>query len=137
MLGVVRNYEPSDFERVKQIHEATSLDYRFPDLNSALFIVKKVLVVDGIVRQCVGAYVQIEAYLFSDPSEWGTPEEKLEGIKALNDEGMREAWLAGVDCCVIWLPPGMERFGQRLVEDLHFSQDRPGWVTYSRSTEAK
>jgi hypothetical protein len=134
LRGIVRNYEPSDLERVKEIHAASGIDYRFPDLSSPLFIVKKVLVVDGIVRQCGALYVQCEAYLFSDSSEWGTPEEKLEGIKAIDAAGIYDAWLAGVNDVVLWLPPNMARFGERLVDDLGFERDREGWYTYSKPT---
>jgi hypothetical protein len=131
--GIVRDYQPSDFERVREIHEAKQIDYKFPDLNSPLFLVTKVLEVDGIVRQCGGLYLQVEAYLWSDDSEWGTPQEKLEGIQALDREAMHEAWFRGIDCCVLWLPPGMARFGDRLVEDLGFNRDRSDWISYSKT----
>ena len=132
MRGTVRDYVPSDFERVKEIHEATGIDYEFPDLDSPLFLVTKVLVVDGVVRQCGGLYLQVECYLWADASEWGTPEEKLEGIQALDDAAMGDAWLRGIDQAVLWLPPGMARFGNRLTENLGFTRDRDGWVSYSK-----
>ena len=132
MRGIVRDYQAADFARVKEIHEATAIDYSFPDLSSPLFLVTKVLEVDGIVRQCGGLYLQCETYLWSDPSEWGTPEEKLEGIRELGESGFHEAWLKGISCAVLWLPPNMERFGERLVEDLGWTRDRANWVSYSR-----
>lgn len=134
MRGIVRDYQPSDFARVKEIHEATGIDYELPNLDSPLFLVTKVLEVDGVVRQCGGLYLQCEVYLWADSTDWADPTEKLEGIQALNDAGMRDAWLRGIEQAVLWLPPGMERFGDRLIEDLGFTKDRDGWHTYSRAT---
>jgi len=136
MRGIVRDYQPSDFERVREIHAATSIDYKFPDLNSPLFLVTKILEVDGVVRQCGGLYLQCETYLWSDPTDWATPAEKLEGIQALSEQGFHEAWLRGISCAVLWLPPNMARFGERLVQDLGWSRDRD-WVTYSRQLGPK
>jgi hypothetical protein len=134
MPGFVRNYEPSDFERVKEIHEASRIDYKLPDFSSALFLVTKVWVVDGIVRLFGACYLQAELYLIADHSEWAEPEEKLAAIQELDKAGMLELWLKGIDHAVLWLPPDMARFGERLVEDLHFSKDRDGWVSYSKTT---
>jgi hypothetical protein len=130
---VLRDYEPNDFAAVKAIHDASQLDYEFPDLSSPLFLVTKILEHDGVVRACVGGYLQIEAYLWLDSSEWASPEEKLAAIKELEAAGMHEAWLKGINDAVLWLPPGMERFGQRLVDDLGFTKDRE-WLTYSKKT---
>jgi hypothetical protein len=130
--AVVRDYRVSDYERVKEIHESTQIDYQFPDIASPLFLVKKVLEVDGIVRMCIGCYVQAEAYLWADQSDWADPEQKLAAIQALDGAGVRELYLKGIDQAVLWLPPGMERFGERLVDDLGFTKDRDGWVSYSK-----
>lgn len=133
MGAVIRNYEPRDFERVRAIHEASGIDYKFPDLSSPLFLVTKVLELDGEVRACAAGYIQLEAYLFIDHSDWATPAEKLDAIRALDWAAMQEAWIRGIDCCALWLPPGMERFGDRLVE-LGWNKDRAGWMTFSKQT---
>ena len=127
----IRDFTLADLEAVKRIHEATGLDYRFPDLPSPLFLVKRVLECDGIIRACVGGYLQIEAYLWLDNSAWTDPAEKLEAIRALNEDAGHEAWLKGVDCACLWLPPEMKNFGKRL-EQLGFKKDRDGWQTYSK-----
>jgi hypothetical protein len=133
--AVVRDYQPSDFERVKELHEASGIDYQLPDLSSPLFLVTKVVELDGIVRAAGGLYLQCETYLWLDYSDWASPEAKLESIKLLDRAGMQEAWLRGIDCACLWLPPGMDRFGERLVEDLGFIRDRDGWVSYSKRTK--
>src|ERR1700675_2936345 len=132
---VVRDYKESDFEVVKKIHESTQIDYKFPDIHSDLFLVRKVLELDGKVVMAAGMYIQAEVYLWSSKEDWGDPEQKLAAIRALDKEVMKATWLKGVDCAVLWLPPGMERFGERLVEDLGFTKDRDNWVSYSKSTE--
>lgn len=129
----IRDFCLNDLEDVKRIHEQSGIDYSFPDLASPLFIVTKVAEVDGQVRACGGLYLQVESYLWLDKN-WGDPGERLETIRALCDETMNAAWLKGIDCAVLWLPPGMERFGERL-NDLGFQKDRDGWVTYSRKTK--
>jgi len=133
--AIVRDFQLSDLERVKELHEASQLDYQLPDLSSPLFLVTKVVELNGVVRACGGLYLQVEAYLWLDRTDWGTPEAKLQAIKLLDSEAMHAAWLKGIDCCCLWLPPGMDRFGERLIEDLGFTKDRAGWTTYSKQTQ--
>lgn len=132
MAVIVRDYRAADLERVKKIHEDSGLDYRLPDLSSPLFLITKVVEYDGVVRACGGIYLQGETYLWIDRTDWASPEEKLDWIKTLDKVGMQEAWLRGLDCACLWLPPGMDRFGQRLIDDLGFKKDRSGWISYSK-----
>ena len=133
----IRDYTPADFESVKAIHAATEIDYKFPDINAPLFLVKKVVEHDGVVRVAAGMYLQAETYLWLDQTDWASPQDKLDAIKELDKEVMHDTWLQGVDCACLWLPPGMERFGERLTEDLGFTRDRDGWVSYSKPTGDK
>jgi hypothetical protein len=128
----LRDYSPSDFEAVKAIHDKTQIDYSFPDLNSPLFLVTKVIEDErGIIRACGGAYLQAEVYLWLDPGDWADPSDKLTAIHALDGAVLHDTYLRGINCAVLWLPPGMERFGERL-EQMGFSKDRDGWVSYSK-----
>jgi hypothetical protein len=131
-VGTVRDYRASDFEQIKAIHEQTSIDYRFPDINSKLFVVTKVYDVGGVIRAAGGLYVQLETYLWLDQTDWASPQEKLDVVEALQLEGFRDPRIAGVKCAVLWLPPGMERFGERLEQDLGWTRDRDGWISFSR-----
>lgn len=132
----LRNYEPSDFEAVKAIHEKTDIDYEFPNINAPLFLVTKVIEDDlGVVRACGGAYLQAEVYLWLDPGEWADASDKLTVVHALDGAVCNDLFFRGIDCAVLWLPPGMERFGDRLV-DMGFSRDRDGWVSYSKRLNA-
>ena len=128
----LRNYEPADFAAVKAIHEKTNIDYAFPDIDSPLFLVTKVIEDDsGVVRACGGAYIQAEVYLWLDPSDWADPSDKLCAVSALDGAVLRDTYLRGINCAVLWLPPGMARFGERLVQ-IGFERDRDGWVSYSK-----
>lgn len=133
MGAILRDYRPEDFDAIKRLHEASGLDYRLPNLSSPLFIVTKVWVVDDVVRLFGACYIQAELYLVSDQSGWATPQEKFAAIHELEQAGTHELWLRGIDCCCLWLPPELERFGKRL-EQLGFSKDRDGWRTYSKQT---
>jgi hypothetical protein len=133
--AILRDYKPEDYEAVRAIHSASQIDYKFPDLSTPLFVVTKVVESGGVVRACGGCYLQAELYLWLDKTDWATPTEKLEAIKSLDAAAMHDLWLKGVDCAVLWLPPGMERFGERLVSDLGFERDRSGWFSFSKKTK--
>ena len=133
---IIRDYKPSDLEAVKRIHERTGIDYTFPDINSPLFLVTKVIEDDsGVIRACGGAYIQVELYLWLDPSDWADAADKLAVIHALDGSVLHDCYLRGIDCAVLWLPPGMERFGERLT-DMGFTKDRAGWCSYSKRLDA-
>ncbi len=128
----IRDFTPADTNEVKLIHESSGLDYRFPDIQSPLHLVKKVLSIDGKVRVCVSGYLTCEAYLWIDPSDWADPEQKLIAIQELERAAMDDAREKGLEEVILFLPPEMERFGRRLVEDLGFSKDRSSWSSYSK-----
>lgn len=139
MNQTVRPYETKDFDAVKAIHESTGINYIFPDLSQPLFLVTKVLEVEGVVRAALGAYIQVELYLWLDKSDWATPQEKLDAIKILEKEVMQECWFQGVQCAVLYLPPGMDRFGERLVAKadeggFEWEKPRDGWLAFSKKT---
>ena len=138
--AIIRDYHTDDFEEIKALHEATQIDYEFPNVNSALFLVKKVMEVNGVIRMAVGAYIQVEYYLWMDQTEWASPEEKLAAIKQIDKAVTEEVWLKGVDEAVLYLPPGMERFGDRISDPnngMGFSKARDGWIHYNKRTGEK
>lgn len=134
--AIVRDYRPSDFDAVKAIHEASQIDYQMPDLESSLWLVKKVIEVEGVIRAAAGMYIQTETYLWLDKTNWADAEQKYAAIKVLDKKVMSETWMKGVDCAVLWIPPGMQSFGKRL-EELGFTRDRDGWVSYSKPTKTE
>ncbi len=131
--AVIRDWEPSDLQEIERIHENSGIPYQLPNIQSPLFLVKKVLEVEGRVRMCVGGYITCEAYLWIDNTDaWADPEQKLVAIKELERVATEEARAKGLEEVILWLPPEMDRFGRRLVEDLGFSPDRNSWKSYSK-----
>ena len=133
----IRDYRPTDLPAIKAIHAATSIDYTFPDINKPIWLVKRVVEHNGKVVAACGLYMQVEAYLWLDPSAWADPETKLAVIEVMDHQVMHEAYLKGIDDAVLYLPPGMERFGERLTKTLGFTKARDGWIVYSKNTENK
>lgn len=134
MSAVVRDYRPADLEQVRAIHADSEIDYRFPDLDSALFVVRKVVELDGKVIAAGFLRVEAEAYLLLDKSDWGNALEKFAAIEAVQTEALVEAWVKGLDNCVCWVPKEVNSsFAKRLIQ-LGWTQDREGWVSWSRPT---
>jgi hypothetical protein len=132
----LRDYLPSDFEAVKAIHDKTQIDYSFPNINASLWLVTKVVEDDsGTVRACGGAYIQAEVYLWMDSGDWADSADKLTCISALDGAVLHDVYLRGVDEAVLYLPPGMERFGERLAE-MGWKPNRDGWVCYHKRLNA-
>lgn len=131
---LIRDYEPRDFARIKEIHEASGLDYQLPDLSSPLFIVRKVIELDGKIIAAGFLRIETEAYLLLAKN--GTDaQEKFSAIQAVQSSALEEAWLKGLDNCVCWVPKEVNsHFAKRLTQ-LGWTQDREGWVSWSRPTE--
>ena len=135
MDGYIRDYTDADFERVKEIHEASEINYQLPDLGFP-FIVSKVFVSGGVVRAFGGLRLQAEAYLVIDKGKWAGAAEKFEVIRQLDETECWEAWLKGIDTAVLWLPPGFDRFGTKdRLGKLGYAKDRDGWISYSKKTQ--
>jgi hypothetical protein len=137
---IIRDYHVDDFEAIKALHDATEIDYKFPNIDGALFLVKQVMEVDGVIRMALGAYIQCEYYLWMDKTEWAFPDEKFEMIRALEKRVTEELWLKGVDEAVLYIPPGYERFGDRISDPkkgMGFTKARDGWIHYNKLTETK
>jgi hypothetical protein len=132
----LRDYESGDYPVVKAIHDATEIDYSFPDIESPLFLVKKAIEDDsGVVRVCGAAYVQCEVYLWMDPTDWADASDKLTAIMALDGAVLHECYLRGISEVVLYLPPNMDRFGERL-EDMGWQKNRAGWYCYHKRLNA-
>jgi hypothetical protein len=131
----IRDYRPSDLEQVKAIHETSGLDYRLPNFENSLFVVRKVVEFDGRIIAAGFLRVEAEAYLFLAKDDWGDPLQKLAAINAVQTAALHEAWTKGLDNCVCWVPKEVNsHFAKRLLQ-LGWIQDREGWISWSRSTK--
>ncbi len=129
----IRSYCPSDLEAIKKIHEASGLDYRFPNMNQ--FPVHKVLEVEGTLRVAYGMRHAVECYLWLDSSGWTDATGKWAAIKALDREATEAARDLGIDSIICCMPPNLKRFGCRISDEkegLGFTKVRPDWGIFTK-----
>ena len=131
----VREYRASDLEEIKHIHEDSGIDYQLPDLSSPLFIVRKVVEADGHILVAGAAKLQVELYIWVNHNR-GTPEERYEGLKEMNEAAMKELyWDKGVDEAVCWVPVQLEKSFAKRLGELGLTRDREEFHTWSRKTK--
>jgi hypothetical protein len=128
---IVRDYEPSDREAVEQLHRLQGMDYKFPDIDQPLFLVRKVCLDDtGKIIGTALCKLQCETYLMLAPAL--TPSEKVEAITEMNPAIEQEAYERGIDTLAAYIPADIsKRFTKRL-KVLGWNTARPGWVTWFR-----
>lgn len=126
---MVRDYESGDKSALEDIHGEQGFDYKFPDLESPLFLVKKVREVNGRVVGALLMRLSLETYLLCS----GGPEDKMAAMQELQPEALREAWIKGISDVFCVIPPEInQRFAKRL-KQMGWNEDRP-WPMWSRST---
>lgn len=129
---MVRDYRPADLAAIQRIHEQMGLDYRMPDLGDPLFVVRKVLEVNGEVVGATVARVEFETYLWLDGGL--SPAEKNAAMHLMQPALLKDCRLLGAENLVCWVPENVEKkFAKRLTE-LGWKLDRDGWRTWSRET---
>lgn len=126
----VRDYEPTDKAAVEQIHRDMGMDYKLPDLESPLFIVKKVYVEAGRIVGTEFLKVQAEAYLMLDCSL--DPVEKTRVIAHLSHAVERDAFNRGLDTLVAYIPEDISTKFTKRLNLLGWDKARKGWVTWFR-----
>jgi hypothetical protein len=111
---ILRDLQETDLEEIKKIYTDMNFDYEFPDLNSPLFVVKKVLTNDdGKIIGASVAKLQAELYLFLDQDS--DVRVKVSAMNELNEEMAKESWKLGLDQLLAWIPPEIEKkFSKRL-----------------------
>ena len=134
---VIRDYLPSDFEDIKRIHEQGGLDYSLPDINSPLFLVKKVMTVDDKVVCAVLWRIEAETYLLLDKTSGLDPEQNMAALRALQIEGLDALWMQGIDNAVCWVPESVDKYFSKRLIQLGWERSRDGWHAWSRPTEKK
>lgn len=122
-----------DKAQIEALHKKMGFDYKMPDLDSPLFVTKKVIKEGERVLGAAGLRLEAEAYLWLDPSLPIGVRYKL--VHALAFALAREAWRVGLDCVVAYLPPGLPRSFQKLITKLGFSRLREGWEPWGKSIE--
>jgi hypothetical protein len=128
---IVRDYEPSDREAVEQIHKEMGMDYKFPDIDQPLFLIRKVCLDDtGKIIGTEFLKIQAEAYLMLSPNL--SSSEKVAVIGELSPAVEQAAYEQGLDTIAAYIPDGIsKRFTKRL-KLLGWDTARTGWVTWFR-----
>lgn len=127
----VRDYTDADRSAVERLHRDMGMDYLLPDLDSPLFIVRKVYVDDG--NQVIGAEflkLQAEAYLMLSCTL--NPLEKTRTIAHLSRETEREAYNRGIDTLAAYIPEDISNKFTKRLNLLGWDKARPKWVTWFR-----
>lgn len=127
---ITRDLEFQDEPQLREIHAASGLDYEFPNLGSPLYVVKKVVEVDGRVVVAAAARLTVEVSVLCD-SEWLTPAFRLKAFEVLHEEMRRELKNKGLEDCHAWLPPQMKNFARRLCK--YFGWGKSNWESYERA----
>jgi hypothetical protein len=118
---------PADYAALQQIHARRGIDYAFPNLDDALFFVKKVRVVDGrvvgagVLKLCAETILLLEG-------EQG-PQDKLTTMQQLQEVVLDEAREKGLQDIHAAIPE--IGFDKRLWQ-LGWEKDRPGFHLWTR-----
>lgn len=127
----VRDYDPvSDRRAIEILHQRMEMDYKLPDIDDPLFVVKKVYEQDGLVVGAEFLKIQAETYLLLDYRLDAVG--KTRTIAHLSREVEREAYNRGLDTLVAYIPEDIgEKFSKRLTL-LGWEKARNKWVTWFR-----
>lgn len=132
--ALIRSYHPDDLSEIKKIHEENDLGFTFPNINSPMWAVNKVLLTDGKVRAAYALHLVAEANLWLSKEAWGDAEAKWMAVKALDKEAMEAAQDLRIDSVQCFLPPKYKRFGKRISsrDGLGFTADTSGWSGFGK-----
>ena len=125
---LVRPYTEADMEKFRQIHADSRIDYKYPDLNSPLFISKVVVERSGQPTTLLAGKIDVESYLMTS----GTAKERLEDIEAAQGRWLTELWLKGIDTAYCGVPASVNRHFGRHLERLGWERGRKDWINWFR-----
>jgi hypothetical protein len=126
----VRPYTEADLETFKRIHAESRLDYKFPALDSPLFIAKTVVERDGNPTTLLAGRIEVEAYLMTS----GTAAERLEDIAAAQSDFLAKLWEQGIDNAYCAVPRSVDRHFAKHMQALGWERGRDGWSVWHRDT---
>ena len=128
---IVRPFTGADLEDFRRIHAESKLDYRFPDLNSPLFIAKTVIERAGKPTTLLAGHLTVETYLMTS----GNAKERLEDIEAVQPVWLAALWSKGIDDAYCGVPKSVDRHFRKHMERLGWERGRPEWINYFRDTQ--
>jgi len=136
---MIRDFSPSDFENARIIHAANALPENcLPNLKvntgepNALFVTRAVYEHEGAPAIMAFLKITAEVYVLVDHTI-GTPEERWQWMRELNEHIKHEAWKLGLEQITAWLPPEIEEsFAKRLIE---MGYVKSPWSAYTLNLE--
>lgn len=131
---MVRDAEKEDFPEIERIHAEMGMDYKLPDLESPLFIVKKLVEKDGKVIGACLLRLTAETMLLLSP-DLG-PAEKMDAMEAMQPEVIHGAWSKGLDDIEARIPQETEAIFEKRLLQLGWERNREGWHPWTRKTNA-
>jgi len=119
---------PEHHEEIRAIHAAGGLDYRLPDLESPLLIVKKAVVNERgeVIGACL-LRLTAETILLLPPESG--PKEKMDVMESLQPEVLRAAWEQGLDEISARIPEETEKIFEKRLRQLGWIKARP-WAEW-------
>lgn len=127
---LVRPYRSEDLDAIRRIHADSKLDYRLPNLESPLFLVKTVVERDGKPTTLLAGKIDVECYLMTS----GDALSRLQDIEAAQSRFLHELWMKGVDSVYCGVPAVVNRHFGKHMERLGWERGRPQWVNWFRNT---
>jgi hypothetical protein len=130
---LIRIYEESDFDAVKEIHLRSGLPPNCaPNPANKLFITKIVADEDGQIVQAGFVKLTGEAYVLVD-HKFGTPEKRWDILQSLVIRGLHDAGARGLSDVSCWLPPSLEQSFAVRLKALGF--EKSPWNSYTAILE--
>jgi hypothetical protein len=126
---MIREYEPRDRKEIERIHDASGFDYRFPDIDDPLYLVKLVAEENGKVVESLCCKLVLNINLYVD-SKAGTPQYRWEILKKLVESAKKKAWACGLDEAYAMVPKEIEKQFAKRLKKLGMTKDRDGWCKW-------
>lgn len=132
---MIRDAEPEDYPAIQRIHAEMGMDYALPELDGALFFVKKVTVDenDNVIGACF-LRIAAECYLWLSPEL--SPRDKVSTMSAMQPEVLSAAWQNGLDFVEARIPVEIEVRFQKRLRLMGWSPNRDGWRPWTVNTHA-
>jgi hypothetical protein len=125
---MIRDYKPEDAAQIEKLHSASGFDYVYRTPDSPLWLIRKVVEIDGKVVQSLCCKLVLNINLVVSP-DFGTPLEKWNRLKELVEAAKQEAYEKGLDEAYAVIPPEIDAEFAPWLEKLGMSRDRawPKW----------
>ncbi len=124
---MIRPLEPCDIPTLRQMHELSGLDYKFPDLRGPMMESVLVIESDGVPVAACAAERICQLYLWMAEDH---PAAKMHYIKWLHQAMETELKNKAYNCVEAFIPPELEKsFGRRLMRTFGWCRN---WNSFAR-----